>query len=489
MRANIFSKLKKIAISSIAVIITTQSICFAGFTDAQKQEIINFANKVKGMNTAYTCRGAGLAEALNAGYNLQESSGEYRDRDGNLMNSGTYIWLCCATWVSCILKQCFDIEIGGNRNVTDAYVGPGGQINPLFEEVAIGDPYQVGDIMLGGDWGDGSYGHVWMYLGEINGQQYMTDCTSSDYHEYGNGKNTYGGVYVRPLRNPEIVIRYKGNATSTGKAPNDLTPAFDKIKSNWFYKKVPFRHVSRVEENKTFEYQGIGKVESKTTTEVKNNNILESVTAGISWIMSKLSDLIEWIFNFIITVIKGIIVGFGTIIQMLVSYFMDTVAGKNVEDMSKTFSGGMMDYLATGNLKKALTNSVTLEKIVYNQVPLLDTDVFNGNMAGGEKLANNSFVIMVRNTVAGLYNTMRTASLIGMLLALIYYGVKFAASGAAEAKAEYKQKLANWAIGFFIVFGLHYFLLIVMKLNELAVSTLMQVGKNITSGISRRSIL
>ena len=83
---------------------------------------------------------------------------------------------------------------------------------------------------------------------------------------------------------------------------------------------------------------------------------------------------------------------------------------------------------------------------------------------------------------------MRTAALIGMLIALIYYGVKFVITGIAEEKALYKQKLASWAIGFFIVFGLHYFLLAVMKVNELTVGMLRQVGANIASSVTRRRI-
>ena len=83
---------------------------------------------------------------------------------------------------------------------------------------------------------------------------------------------------------------------------------------------------------------------------------------------------------------------------------------------------------------------------------------------------------------------MRTMSLIGMLIALIYYGVKFASSGIAEAKAEYKQKLASWAIGFFIVFGLHYFLLAVMRINEIIVGFMAQIGTNVASAMSRRQV-
>ena len=373
MQVNILNKLKKIVVSFIAIILTMQSICFADFTDAQKQEIIDYANEIKKLNTAYSQRWA----ELNAGYELRETYGTAHDG-----SEGTYIFSCCATWVSTILNQKFGIEVGGNRNATDGYAMLDGWINPLFGEVT--DEWQVGDIFLW--WQDSKYpdcyAHVGMYLGKIEGVDYVTDCTNRSYPQYGNGRNEHGGIYVRPNPDtPLLVIRYGADVNSTGKkVPDDLTPALDKIKSNWIYRKVPFRQVDETSINKDqkFEYQGIGKVESKTTSEKEENG----VWSAIQWAFAKISELIEWILNFILTVIKGIFVGLGTLIQITVSQYIEAASGTTSPYMKNLFKDGMMAYYGSSSLKEQLARSITLEKIVYNQVPLFDTDVFNGNIAG-----------------------------------------------------------------------------------------------------------
>lgn len=167
--------------------------------------------------------------------------------------------------------------------------------------------------------------------------------------------------------------------------------------------------------------------------------------------------------------------------QVLVTYYIDAASG---EDVNTRLSDGMMAYFSSGGLKEDISNSITMEKIVYNKVPLLDVDVFNGNVAGGKTLDSSSLVVIIRDVVASLYMAIRKVSIIALLIVLLYYGIKFVTSAVAEAKAEYKQKLLNWAIAFFIVFGLHYFLIAVMKINEIIVSLLSNVGTNIASEIS-----
>ncbi len=168
MQRNILSKLKKIIISLLALIITMQSVCFADFTEEQQALILGFANQVAAMDTAYTVTDS---NALAMGYQLKSTYGTYSNRG----YSGTHIWLCCATWVSTILNKCFNIEISG-RDGTDGYALPSGWINPLFKEVSEAE-LECGDIVL---WdSDGTYyAHMGMYLG--NGQ--VTDCSPSNYN-------------------------------------------------------------------------------------------------------------------------------------------------------------------------------------------------------------------------------------------------------------------------------------------------------------------
>lgn len=229
--------------------------------------------------------------------------------------------------------------------------------------------------------------------------------------------------------------------------------------------------------NKTFDYQGVAKLESKTTTEKEEEKKEDSSIVGkISWLFSKLSDLFSWILNFIFTVIKGVFVGITTLVQMLITYWVDAAQG---EDVSNRMSKGMMNYLGSGDFKKDAMNSISLEKIVYNQVPILDPDVFNGTKAGGKTLSSGSLVVIIRNLVAGLYTAMRQVALIGLLIALIYLGIKAVTTSAGQAKGEYRKQLTNWLIAFIIIFMMHYFILGVMRINEILVDMFHTIGTNI----------
>ncbi|MBQ9298206.1 MAG: C40 family peptidase [Clostridia bacterium] len=231
-------------------------------------------------------------------------------------------------------------------------------------------------------------------------------------------------------------------------------------------------------QDKTFEYQGVAKLESQTTQEVKNEATSVNV---ISWLFSKLSDLFSWILNFIFTVIKGVFVGATTLVQMLVTYWIDAAQG---EDVSSRMSNGMMNYLGSGDFKKDAINSISLEKIVYNQVPILDPDVFNGAKAGGKTVSSDSLIVIIRNLVAGLYTAMRQMALIGLLIALIYLGIKVILTSAGEAKGEYRKQLMNWLIAFIIIFIMHYFILGVLRINEIVVDLLQGIGTNIAKSAS-----
>lgn len=199
-----------------------------------------------------------------------------------------------------------------------------------------------------------------------------------------------------------------------------------------------------------------------------------------SWRFPTISSLLEWILSFIVTMIKAVFVGLTTIVHILVSYYVDAASG---EDVSSRLSDGMMAYL-DGGMREDLKNSISLEKIVYNKVPILDVNVFNGNIAGGETVDSGSLTMIIRNLVATLYMSIRQLSIIAMLIILIYLGIKLVTSTIAEQKAEYRKKLASWSIAFIIVFVMHYFLIGVMRANEILVNLLSDLGANIASQIS-----
>lgn len=528
----------------------------------------------------------------------------HHQKDGG---SGTYIWLCCATWVSTILNQCFGIEIE-TRDATDGYALMNGWINPLFREISESE-LQCGDIILWYNFRNEGvyYGHIGMYLGD----GMVTHCTNSN----SDGEHPYGGVFTKRFEPGLKYLRYDSDAKTVDGISGIAGQISSKLQSlyNFFFvKQAVFRKAneSDIDKNKEFVYQGIAKLESQSTSNevdlsnvstgeslgifdltaycscasccgdkpesergitstgrkakanhtvavnpniipydtvlvINGHNYVAEDTGGIlnekddngrwvidvyfddhqealnfgrkenvevfkgvsadeatnsqvgidgnanntvnsssdttsddSWRFPSLSSILDWILGLITYIIKGVFVGTTTIVHVLVSYYVDAATGENVADR---LNNGMMEYLSSGKMREDLEKSISLEKIVYNKVPMLDANIFNGNTAGGKTVDSGSLTMVIRNVVSGLYVGIRQLAMIAMLLILIYLGIKLVTSSIGEQKAEYRKKLTSWGIAFLIVFGMHYFLIGVMKINEIAVGLLSNIGSNFAS--------
>jgi len=114
---------------------------------------------------------------------------------------------------------------------------------------------------------------------------------------------------------------------------------------------------------------------------------------------------------------------------------------------------------------------ITIEDILFNRVPILDINFFDFENAGGQKLVEGSLLHTVRSTLAGWYYIIRRAVIMCMLVALLYIAIRMAAS-VPEKKAQYKEKLIDWLVGFIIVFFIHYFMVAIISLNNSIVKML-----------------
>lgn len=470
MQSSTFSKMKKIIIVFLVLIIAGQSVCFADFTQDQRYKILGYAEyAATNWRTAYTTTDIA---ALESGYAGKEVPGTYKT--DNIDYQGTYRWLCCATWISVILNECCNVGITGNLHHTSTYATQT-YTHPYFKEISQ-DELECGDLVLWDLDSSGEYGHIGMYLG--NGK--VTDCSSRNNL---SDKKPCGGVYVRGMWYDGLgkCLRYTGETTMGPLTPGGSLDSAINALENFFYEKIPFREVSESSikdiKNETLQYQGLAKQESQTQTETTKDSMETNI---IDSVFSKLSDTLSWIINWMFTVAKGMIVGFATAVQMSTGNAIDAATG---EDVSGRFANGMMAYLQN-DLRKDLENSVTMEKMVYNLVPLYDVNIFNGNKAAGETVSNGSLVMLIRNLVSTLYLAIRKIAIIGLLLTLIILGVKLAIASTGEQKAEYKKKLVSWLMAFVIVFGMHYFLIAIIQINEILVDLLRTIGTNIATSIS-----
>ena len=111
-------------------------------------------------------------------------------------------------------------------------------------------------------------------------------------------------------------------------------------------------------------------------------------------------------------------------------------------------------------------DKLTIEKIVFNKVPILDVNLFNFGEAAGLALEDDSVIYIIRKNVANWYYTFRNITIVGLLIVLIYIGLRIALSTIGSDRAKYTKLFVNWLVSFIIVFFIHYYMLAVILVNE-----------------------
>ena len=157
------------------------------------------------------------------------------------------------------------------------------------------------------------------------------------------------------------------------------------------------------------------------------------------WVVNSLADLADWYIGIITYITRAIILGYATIVESAIDVVMTISTGE--------------------------AGSITIEKIVNNKVPFLDVNFFNFSVAGGHEIEADSILYVIRENVASWYYIIRTVSIIGLLITLLYIGVRMALESAGERKSKYKQLLVSWLVSFIIVFFIHYYMIIILNIN------------------------
>ena len=119
--------------------------------------------------------------------------------------------------------------------------------------------------------------------------------------------------------------------------------------------------------------------------------------------------------------------------------------------------------------------TVTPETILFNKLELTKINFFDSS--GG-----TDFSAKLQENIASWYYVMRTIAIIASLCVLIYIAIRMATSTVASDKAEYKRMLMDWAVGFVLIFVLHYIIILVINGNNLIVNVLAESIRDSSSG-------
>lgn len=388
-------------------------------------------------------------------------------------------YMDCVGWVSYAIHHATGLDDSGPSSGRGSFVAPPGGCGQYFEDVT-GQDLMPGDILCNSH-------HVLIYVGDdkVIDSRSANGLTYTTLEEYGNinyARATYGpgtnGVYDKVFR-----INDKGAATIN---EGDLAPIIsglnkNKKKKDYSYKGLPSRG----------EYTG-----SQGTL-----SLLKSI-------INVLSQIADYLIGLMTLGIKIELIGWTTVVENVITDAINEITGTELEpspdspsqeDETSNPSGDNTaqedeeteenestgEDLYTPDATETVTGSytnkndrITVEKIIYNKIPILDVNIFNTEEAGGQKLVEGGTLSTIKNSIAKWYYVFRNVAIIGLLIVLLYIGIRMALSTAAAEKAVYKRFLKDWVVSFIIVFCIHYIMIFILNVNEYLVDLMVNSEPN-----------
>lgn len=183
----------------------------------------------------------------------------------------------------------------------------------------------------------------------------------------------------------------------------------------------------------------------------------------LTWIIEAIIDVFKFLVNLIFYCIKAVILGWVNIIE---SFIQSTALALSGHTSKVTFIDKFTGVSATSYAGE----SVTVESLFFNKLPITDANFFNFETAGGYSLidesGNPTVLYLLRQSLAGWYIIIRNLSIAILLFILIYTGIRMAITTISEKKAECKKRLIDWLVALVIIFFLHFFMYLVFFIND-----------------------
>ena len=187
--------------------------------------------------------------------------------------------------------------------------------------------------------------------------------------------------------------------------------------------------------------------------------------------------------NFGISVI-GFITGiFARVIDVLIAFQVDLLL----------LYLGYAEYETTEGLKSEDSSAkdyfLTMDKLVYNRVPLVNINYFDIPSKGEESsatyqvdklvLRQNPTNIAVKRQVAKVYNISRLVAIALSLLTLIYIGIRMAISTVASDQAKYKKMLIGWIESIFLLAIMLYIMAAIIIFSNSLTNMFFRIRNNL----------
>lgn len=136
-----------------------------------------------------------------------------------------------------------------------------------------------------------------------------------------------------------------------------------------------------------------------------------------------------------------------------------TVKQFNSSDIDKALLDMFLDFISISDdsLKFGIpVTKYTPEKIFSGQVPALDINFINPKSWENDAMNKRSVSAQLHQTIATWYVSLRNLAIVGLMIVLVYVGIRMVISSTASDKAKYKQLLLDWLVAMCLLFCLHY---------------------------------
>ena len=132
-------------------------------------------------------------------------------------------------------------------------------------------------------------------------------------------------------------------------------------------------------------------------------------------------------------------------------------------------------------------------EIFSNEIPALDVNFINPNTdltilqdEDGLQIYNSAEVLGPQ--IAKWYVALRNFVLIGLMIVLLYIGIRIIISSTSEDKAKYKEHIKDWLVAVILVIFMHYIMAFALTITEYIVNALSATNQGIELTVSEENI-
>ena len=132
----------------------------------------------------------------------------------------------------------------------------------------------------------------------------------------------------------------------------------------------------------------------------------------------------------------------------------------------------IMAQLTYSTENGSLNYFLSIDKIVFNRVPLFNINYFNTEdtyTVGDLEIDASQSVNDIKDSVATMFYSCRLIALSMALIVLIYIGIRMAISTIASEEAKYKKMLVSWVESIVLLFMMTYIMSIMMYFGEVLI--------------------